>query len=150
MKKIIDVNYQRKAREIVEIHTSYKEGLATRGLGAVITERSWKIGYNPFNGWHFLPVYLYKTIDELTSLKNIPIDVIGIDDFDLKGKDLTQLINDYGENLVISAELSHDPFWWLEPIHPSWRFVRVLIKPWEQPDVNEAIEIFKILGKLWG
>ena len=46
MTEIDDANYQRKAREIVKIHILFKEGLATRGLGAVITERSWKIGYN--------------------------------------------------------------------------------------------------------
>ncbi len=148
MARINDANYQRKAKEIVEIHTLFKEGLATKGLGAVITERSWKIGYNHFNGWYRLPNLTYKTKGELESFKNIPIDVIGIDDFDSTGKDLIQLINEYGENRVISAEMTYDPFWWLEPKRPSWRFVQVLVKPWEQPDVNEVAQIFKILGQI--
>ena len=95
MRQINDANYQRMGSEIVEIHTLFKEGLATRGLGAVIIKRSWKIGYNRFRSWYRLPMLTYKTIDELESFKNIPIDVIGIDDFDQKGKNLIQLINEY-------------------------------------------------------
>lgn len=148
MKEINDVSFQRKATEIVEIHTLFKEGLATRGLGAVIIERSWKIGYDRFRSWYRLPILTYKTIDELESFKNIPIDVIGIDDFDPKGKDLIQLINEYGENRVIEAEMRYDPFWFQILKHPSWRFVQVLVKPWEQPDVDEAVQIFKILGQI--
>jgi hypothetical protein len=147
MTQINDVNFQRKAKEIVEIHTLFKEGLAMRGLGAVITKPSWKIGYNHFNGWHRLSIHTYKTIDELGSFKNIPIDVIGIDDFNPKGKNLIQLINEYGENRVISAEMTYDPLWFQPPKNPNWRFWRVLVKPWEQPEVDEAVEIFKILGQ---
>jgi len=110
MKRINDVNFQRMASEIVEIHTLYKEGLATKGLGAVITKPSWKIGYNSFNRWYRLPILTYKTVNELERFKNLPVDVIGINDFDPKGKDLIQLINEYGENRVMSAEMTYDPF----------------------------------------
>ena len=148
MREINDSSFQRMATEIVEIHTLYKEGLATRGLGAVIIERSWKIGYDCFRSWYRLPILAYKTIDELESFKNIPIDVIGIDDFDPKGKNLIQVINEYGENRVIEAEMRHDPFWFQIPKNPGWRFFRVLVKPWEQPEVDEVAEIFKILGEI--
>ena len=136
------------ASEIVEIHTLFKEGLATRGLGAVIIERSWKIGYNSFNHWYRLPIPTYKTIDELERFKNLPIDVIGIDNFEPKGKNLIQVINEYGENHVISAEVTYDPFWFQSPENPSWRFLQVLVKPWEQPEVNEVAQVFKLLGEL--
>ena len=148
MRGINSTNFQRMATEIIEIHTLFKEGLATRGLGAVVIERSWKIGYNSFSGWYRLPTATYKTKGELERFKNLPIDVIGIDDFDSKGKDLIQLINRYGENRVISAEITYDPFWFQPPSNPNWRFFRVLVKPWEQPDVNEAAQIFKILGQI--
>ena len=148
MKRINDSNFQRKASEIVAIHTMFKEGLARRGLGSVIIKRSWKIGYNRFNSWYRLPIPTYKTIDELESFKSIPIDVIGIDDFDSEGKDLIQLINEYGRSRVISAEMTYDPFWFEHPKRPSWRFFRVLVKPWEQPEIDEIAQVFKILGKI--
>lgn len=94
MTEINNANYQRKAKEIVEIHTLFKEGLATLGLGAVIIERSWKISYNSFNRWYRLPIHTYTTLDELESYKKIPITVIGIDDFDPKGKNLIHVINE--------------------------------------------------------
>ncbi len=53
---------------------------------------------------------------------------------------LSQLINEYGEDRVISAEMIYNPFWWLEPKRPSWRFVQILVKPWEQPDVDELAQ----------
>lgn len=148
MTEINNANYQRKAKEIVAIHTLFKEGLATRGLGAVITERSWKIGYNSFNRWYRLPIHTYKTLDELESYKKIPITVIGIDDFDPKGKNLIQVINEYGENHVISTEVTYDPFWFQLPKNPSWRFFRVQVLPWEQPEIDEIAQVFKILGEL--
>ena len=123
-------------------------GLATRGLGAVIIEQSWKIGYNSFNSWYRLQIPTYKTIDELERFKNLPIDVIGIDNFEPKGKNLIQVINEYGENHVISAEVTYDPFWFQSPKNPSWRFLQVLVKPWEQPEVNEVAQVFKLLGEL--
>ena len=148
MKRINDVSYQRMGTELVEIYTLFKEGLATRGLGAVIIERSWKIGYNNFNHWYRLPIPTYKTIDELERLKNLPIDVIGIDNFEEKGKNLIHVINEYGENRVISAEVTYDPFWFQSPKNPSWKFLQVLVKPWEQPEVNEVAQVFKLLGEL--
>lgn len=148
MREINDSNFQRMAAEIVEIHTLFKEGLATRGLGTVIVERGWKIGYNRFKHWYRLPVPTYKTIDELERFKNIPVDVIGIDNFDPKGKNLIHVINGYGRNHVISAEVTYDPFWFQIPKNPSWRFFRVLIKPWEQPETDEVAQVFKLLGKL--
>ena len=148
MREINDLNFQRMAGEIVEIHTLFKEGLATRGLGAIIIERSWKIGYNSFSRWHRLPIPTYKTLDELESYKKIPITVIGIDNFDSKGKNLIQLINEYGRNRVISAEMTYDPFWFDHPKRPSWRFYRVQVLPWEQPEIDEIAQVFKILGEL--
>ena len=136
------------ASEIVEIHTLFKEGLATRGLGAVIIERSWKISYNSFNLWYRLPIYTYKTKGELERFKSIPIDVIGIDNFEEKGKNLIHVINEYEENHVISAEVIYAPFWFQSPKNPSWRFLQVLVKPWEQPEVNEVAQVFKLLGEL--
>jgi hypothetical protein len=136
--------------EIVEIHTKYKEGLATRGSGAVIVERSWKFGYNSFKRWHRLPILIYKTIDELERFKNLPIDVIGIDNFNPKGKDIIYIINKYGKERVISAEMTYDPFWFQPPGSPNWRFFRVLVKPWVQPEVDEIAQIFKILGQIRG
>ena len=41
--------------------------------------------------------------------------------------------------------MRYDPFWFQIPKHPSWKFVQVLVKPWEQPDINEVAEIFKLL-----
>ena len=148
MAEINDANHQKKAKEIVEIHTLFKEGLATRGLGAVIIERSWKIGHNSFSHLYRLQNNIYKTIDELKRFKDIPIDVIGLDDFDPKGKNLIQLINEYGENRVIEAEMTYDPFWFQAPKNPSWRFFRVLVKPWEQPEVDEVTQIFKLLEEI--
>ena len=148
MREINDLKFQRMASEIVEIHTLFKEGLATRGLGAVIIERSWKISYNSFNLWYRLPIYTYKTKGELERFKNLPIDVIGIDNFEEKGRNLIHVINEYGENHVISAEVTYDPFWFQSPKNPSWRFLQVLAKPWEQPEVNEVAQVFKLLGEL--
>lgn len=110
-----DVNFQRMAAETVEIHSLYKEGLATKGLGAIIINRSWKFGYNSFSGWYRLPIHIYKTIEELERFKNLPIDVIGINNFDSEGKDIIQLINEYGKDRVISAEITYDPFWFQPP-----------------------------------
>ncbi|PSB30118.1 hypothetical protein [Chlorogloea sp. CCALA 695] len=148
MREINDANYQKMAGEIVEIHTLFKEGLATRGLGAVIVERSWKIGYNSFSNWYRLPIPIYRTLDELECFKNLAIDVIGIDDFDPKGKNLIQLINEYGRNRVISAEMTYDSFWFQTPKNPSWRFLRVQVLPWDQPEANEVAQVFKLLGEL--
>ncbi len=136
------------ASEIVEIHTLFKQGLATRGLGAVIIERSWKIGYNSFSHWYRLPIPTYETLDQLERFKNLPIDVIGLDDFNPKGKDLIQVINQYGRNRVISAGMTYDPLWFQPPKNLSWRFLRVLVKPWEQPEIDEVADVFKILGEL--
>ena len=136
------------ASEIVEIHTLFKEGLATQGLGAVIIERSWKIGYNRFNRWHRLPTPIYETIDKLERFKKIPITLIGIDNFDPKGKNLIEVINEYGRNRVISAEMTYDPFWFEHPKRPSWRFFRVQVLPWEQPEIDEIAQVFKLLGEL--
>ena len=148
MAEINDANHQKKAKEIVEIHTLFKEGLATRGLGAVIIERSWKISYNSFNRWCRLPIPMYKTIDELERFLSLPIDVIGIDNFEEKGKNLIHVINEYGENHVISAEVTYDPFWFQSPKNPSWRFLQVQVLPWEQPEIDEVAQVFKLLGEL--
>ncbi len=143
-----DANYQRMAALIVESHTLYKQGLATKGLGAIIVKRSWQIGYNSLFHWHRLPVPNYNTINELKRYKNISIKVIGIDNFDSKGKNIIQVINEYGRNHVISAEMTYNPILFQTPKHPSWRFLRVEVLPWEQPEVNEIAQIFKILGEL--
>ncbi len=139
---------ERMVATLIKIHACYKEGLATRGLGAVIVEREWKLDYNPFSGWHRSERPVYKSVGELERFKNVHIDVIGIDDYDPKGKNLLDLINQYGTTRVISAEMAYDPFWLQQPKNPNWRFWRVLVKSWEVPEKDEAIFVYNLLGTI--
>lgn len=139
---------ERMVAAIAKVHSCYKDGLAMQGLGAVIVEREWQLDYNPFRGWHRAERPVYKTVEELESYKTVLIDVIGIDDYDPKGKSLLDLINEYGTTRVISAEMSYDPFWFQEPKSLNWRFWRVLVKPWEVPEKDEAVSVFKLLNNI--
>ncbi len=139
---------ERMVAALIKVHSCYKEGLATRGLGAAIEEREWKLDYNPFSGWHRVERPIYKTMGELERFKNVPIDVIGIDDYDPKGKSLLDLINQYGTTRVISAEMAYDPLWFQEPKSPNWRFWRVMVKPWEGTEKDEAMFVYKLLDNV--
>lgn len=133
---------------LLKIHNCYKEGLAVQGLGAVIIKREWNLDYNPLDRLHRSERPIYKTVGELERFKTVPIKVIGIDDYDPKGKNLLDLINEYGTTRVISAEMTYDPFWFQEPKNPNWRFWRVLVKPWDTPTKDEAVSIFTLLSNL--
>lgn len=144
-----DESIKRMVESMIEIDTCYKRGLEEKGLGAVIIQRNWKVEHNPFDGWHRSKRITYETIQQLEQFKSVPVDVIGIDDQDStfwENKSLIDLINEYGIKRVISAELAFDPFWFMEPKNPGWRFFRVLVESQEQPDAIEMIVVFKLLA----
>lgn len=144
-----DEGIKRMVESMIEIDTCYKRGFDEKGLGAVIIHRSWRIDHNPFDGWHRCQRITYQTIQQLKRFKSVPIDVTGIDESDstsLKNQNLINLINKYGTEKVISVELALDPFWFIEPIHPSWRFFRVLLQSWERPNAEVMTKVFKLLA----
>lgn len=135
----------------LEIETCYKRGLVEKGLGAVVIQRNWRIEHNPFDGWHRSKRITYETIQQLERFKSVPINVIGIDDEILntwKIKSLIGLINEYGTERVISTEIFFNPFWFYELQNPSWRFFWVVIQPWNQPNAEEMVAVFKLLADL--
>lgn len=146
-----DEGIKRMVQSMIEIDTCYKNGLVEKGLGCVIIQRNWKIEHNPLDGWHRSKRITYQTIQQLERFKSVPIDVIGINDdapASVKNKSLIDLINEYGSNQVISAELAFDPFWFNEPKNPGWRFFRVLVDAWNQPDIQEMTAIFTVLDNV--
>lgn len=132
--------------QFFEVQTCFKEGLARRGLGAVIIERGWKFDHNIFACWHRRPIY--RTINQLERYRNIPVVVISVDNIDSTGKNLLQLINEYGRNHVILAEMNYDFFWFGSQKNQNWRFLQVVVKSWEQLESDEVIDMYKILGEL--
>lgn len=137
---------KKMVQSMVEIDTCYKDGFNEKGLGCVIIQRNWSIEHDPFDGWHRSKRIIYQTIQQLERFKNVPIDVTGLEQpEEWKNKSLIDLINEYGSNQVISAELAFDPFWFNEPKNPGWQFFRVLVDTWNQPDIQELTAIFKIL-----
>lgn len=60
---------------------------------------------------------------------------------------MIDIINKYGSNQVVSAELAFDPLWFNEPQNPGWQFFRVLVDAWNQPDIQELTAIFTVLAK---
>ncbi len=144
-----DQSIKKMVQLMIEIDTCYKNGLVEKGLGCVIIQRNWRIEHNPFDGWHRSKRISYKTIEQLERFKNTPIDVTGLDQpEEWKNKSLIDLINEYGSNQVISAELAFDPFWFNEPKNPNWQFFRVLLDGWKQPDAIEMTAIFTVLAKV--
>lgn len=142
-----DHSIKRMVNSMVEIDTCYKNGLVHKGLGAVIIHRGRSLDYNPFDGWHRSKQITYQTIEELECFKNIPIEVTGIDEpAAWKNKNLIQLISEYGTDQVISAELYYDYLWFREPKTPNWRFFRVRLDAWSQPDVEAIAALFKYLA----
>lgn len=141
-----NLNFYRKVVQFFEVQTCFKEGLARRGLGAVMIERRWKFDYNIFDCWHRRPVY--KISSQLERYENIPVVVTSVDNIDLTGKNLLQLISEYGRNHVILAEVNYDFFWFKSQESPSWRFLEVVIKSWEQLASDEMMDTYKLLGEL--
>ncbi len=141
-----NLNFYRMVAQFFEVQTCFKEGLARRGLGAVIIERGWKFDHNIFDCWHRRPIY--RTINQLERYRNIPVVVISVDNIDSTGKNLLQLINEYGRNHVILAEMNCDFFWFGSQKNHNWRFLQVVVKSWEQLESDEVIDMYKILGEL--
>ncbi|PSB30117.1 hypothetical protein [Chlorogloea sp. CCALA 695] len=141
-----NLHFYRKIAQFFEVQNCFKEGLTRRGLGAVIIERVWKFDYNIFNCWYRRPIY--RTISQLERYKNIPVLVISVDNIDSKGKNLLQLISEYGRDHVILAEVNYDFFWFESQKSPSWRFLEVVVKSWEQLASDEVMDTYKLLGEL--
>ena len=141
-----NLNFSRKVAQFIEVQTCFKEGLARQGLGAVMIERIWKAESNIFDCWCRRPIY--RTISQLERYKNIPIIVTSADDIDSTGKNLLQLINDYGRNHVVLAEVNYDFFWFRFQENPSWRFLEVLVNSWIELGSDEVMDVYKIIGEL--
>lgn len=142
-----DESIKKMVQSMIEIDTCYKNGLVEKGLGCVIIQRNWRIEHNPLDGWHRSKRITYHSIQQLERFKSVPIDITGIDDAftSCEHKSLIDLINEYGSNQVISAELAFDPLWFNQPKNPSWRFLRVLLQSWERPDAVEIAAVFRFL-----
>lgn len=141
-----DLNFYRKVAQFFEVQTCFKEGLAKQGLGAVMIERVLKFDYNIFECWYRRPIY--RTIDQLKRYKNLPVAVISVDNIDSTDKNLLQLTSEYGRNHVILVEINYDFFWFGSQENPSWRFLEVVVKSWEQLASDEVMDMYKLLGKL--
>lgn len=48
-----------------------------------------------------------------------PVDVIGINDYQPKGKNLLDVVKKHGTTRVILAEMAYDPFWLQQPKNPN-------------------------------